>query len=97
MGLRVRWSHQSRDHLIAIRRHIRADNPSAAERMRLHIVKVLKLLGTMPGMGHPGRRKGTLEFVISPYILVYCIVRAELRVLGIFHGHREKWEDFSDA
>ena len=50
----------------------------------------------MPGMGHPGRRKGTMEFVISPYILVYRVVRAELRVLGIFHGHRENWEDFSD-
>ena len=96
MGLRVRWSPQSRAHLITIRRHIRADNPSAAERMRLHIVKILKLLGTMPGMGHPGRRKGTSEFVIPPYILVYRTVRTELRVLGIFHGARERWEDFSD-
>ena len=95
MGLRVRWSRQSHDHLIAIRQRIRADNPSAAEEMRLRIVKVVRLLGVMPGMGHLGRRKGTLEFVISPYILVYRIVREELQVLGIFHGHREKWEDFS--
>jgi plasmid stabilization system protein ParE len=66
MGLRVRWSRQSRDQLLAIRQRIREDNPAAAERMRVRIVKVVKLLGAMPGLGHSGRRRGTMEFVVSP-------------------------------
>jgi plasmid stabilization system protein ParE len=95
MGLRVRWSRQSREHLFALRERIRNDNPRAADRMRLHIRHVVKLLGVMPGIGRPGRRSGTMEFVVSPYIIVYRVMRAELRVIGIFHGAREEWEDFS--
>ena len=66
MGLRVRWSRQSRGHLLAIRQRIREDNPAAAERMRVRIVWVVKLLGMMSALGHPGRRRGTMEFVVSP-------------------------------
>ena len=96
MGLRVRWSRQSRDHLIAIRQRIREDNPLAAERIRVRIRETVKRLGLMPRIGHPGRRRGTMEFVVSPYILVYRIMPMELRVLGIFHGAREKWDDFTE-
>ena len=93
MGLRVRWSRQSRGHLLAIRQRIREDNPGTAERMRVRIVKVVKLLGTMPALGHRGRRRSTMEFVVSPYIIVYRTISRSLVVLGIFHAHRE----FSDA
>jgi len=95
MGLRVRWSPQSREHLLAIRNRIREDNPAGADRMRSRIRRIVALLGTMPMIGHPGRRQGTLEFVVSPYVVVYRIMRTELRVLGIFHGAREEWSDFS--
>lgn len=95
MGVRVRWSPQSRQHLLAIRERIREDNPPAADQMRLRIRKVVELLGTMPMMGHPGRRHGTMEFIVSPYIIVYRIVHAELRVLGIFHDARKEWSDFA--
>lgn len=97
MGLRVRWSRQSRGHLLAIRQRIREDNPAAAERMRVRIVKQVKLLGTMPALGHPGRRRGTMEFVVSPYIIIYRTISRSLVVLGIFHGHRGEWEDLSNA
>ncbi len=97
MGLRVRWSRQSRSHLLVIRQRIREDDPAAAERMRLRIVKLVKLLGMMPALGHPGRRRGPMEFVVSPYIIVYRTISRSLVVLGIFHGNREAREDFSDA
>ena len=97
MGLRVRWSRQSRGHLLAIRQRIQEDNPAAAERMRVRIVKLVKLLGTMPALGHPGRRRGTMEFVVSPYMIMYRTISRSLVVLGIFHGRREDWEGFSDA
>ena len=96
MGLRVLWSRQSHDHLQAIRRRIREDKPVAAERMRLRIRETVKRLGMMPGIGHAGRRRDTMEFVVAPYIIVYRTTSVELVVLGIFHGAREKWEDFSE-
>ncbi len=97
MGLRVRWSRQSRGHLLTIRQCIREDNPAAAERMRVRIVKLVKLLGMMPALGHSGRRRGTMEFVVSPYIIVYRTISRSLVVLGIFHGNREQWDNYSDA
>lgn len=96
MGLRVRWSRQSREQLLAIRERIREDNPRAADRMRLRIRQVVKLLGVMPSIGHRGRRHSTMEFVVAPYIVVYRVMRTDLRVLGIFHGARGAWSDFSD-
>jgi plasmid stabilization system protein ParE len=91
MGVRVRWSPQSRVHLLTIRERIREDNPAAAERMRLRIRKVVELIGTMPMMGHPGRRQGTMEFVVAPYVVVYRVLRSEVRALAIFHGARDRW------
>jgi toxin ParE1/3/4 len=96
MGLSVRWSWQSHDHLVAIRRRIRQDKPLAAERVRLRILEMVELLSALPRLGKPGRRRGTREFVIPrlPYIIVYQVMQNELVVLGIFHGARENWEHF---
>jgi plasmid stabilization system protein ParE len=82
---------------LPIRQRIREDNPTAAERARLRIVKLVKLLGTMPALGHAGRRRGTMVFVVSPYIIVYRTISRSLVVLGIFHGNREEWDNYSDA
>ncbi len=97
MGVKVRWTWQAHDHLIAIRQHIRRDNPNAAERVRLRIAEIVALLGTVPRLGKPGRRPGTREFVMPglPYIIVYRVGESELVVLGIFHGARETWDDVS--
>lgn len=92
MGVRVRWSPQSREHLIAIRAHIREHDANAAERVRWRIVETVKLLRTLPRLGHAGRRQGTREFVIPhlPYIVVYRIAGDELVILGVFHGRRDR-------
>ena len=92
MGVRVRWSLQSREHLVAIRTYMKEHNPDAADRVRWRIVESVKLLRTMPRLGRTGRMRGTREFVIPqlPYILVYRIGGEELVILGIFHGRRER-------
>jgi hypothetical protein len=51
----------------------------------------------MPALGHAGRRRGTMVFVVSPYIIVYRTISRSLVVLGIFHGNREEWDNYSDA
>ena len=93
--MRVRWSRQSREHLVAIRTYIRQRNVDAAENVRLRIIETVRLLRALPRIGHAGRRQGTREFMIPhlPYIIVYRIDIADedrLVILGIFHGAQDR-------
>ena len=93
--MRVRWSRQSREHLIAIRDYIRQHNPSAAERVRSRIIETVRLVRALPHLGRAGRKHGTREFVIPhlPYIVVYRVDigdEDELVILAIFHGAQDR-------
>jgi toxin ParE1/3/4 len=93
--MRVRWSRQSREHLVGIREYIRQHNADAAERARLRIIETVRLLGALPRLGHIGRKQETREFVVPqlPYIMVYRIDIAdeeELVILGIFHAAQDR-------
>jgi plasmid stabilization system protein ParE len=95
MGVSVRWSPQSREHLAGIRAYIREQDADAAERVRRQILETVKLLRWLPRLGHPGRRHGTREFVVPglPYIIVYRTDigdRDDVVILGIFHGAQER-------
>lgn len=88
--MKVRWSRASKDQLIAIRTYIQANNPEAAERVRLRVIETVRLLSALPRLGHPGGKQGTRQFVIPrlPFVLVYRVDIAdedELIILGIFH------------
>lgn len=94
--MRLRWSRQSREHLLAVRAYIRERNVDAAERVRLRIIETVRLLSALPHLGRAGRRQGTREFVVPhvPYIVVYRVDLAEegeLVILGIFHAARGEW------
>ena len=89
--MRVRWSRQSREHLVAIREYIREHNADAAERVRMRIIETVRLLSALPRLGRAGRKQGTREFVVPhlPYIIVYRVDITEeevLVILGIFHA-----------
>lgn len=93
--MRVRWSRQSREHLVAIRGYIREHNAGAVERVRLRIIETVRLLRALPRLGHAGRKQGTREFVVPhlPYIVIYRVDIAEedeLVILGIFHGAQDR-------
>ena len=89
--MRVRWSRQSREHLVAIREYVREHNADAAERVRMRIIETVRLLSALPRLGRAGHKQGTREFVVPhlPYIIVYRVDIAdedELVILGIFHA-----------
>lgn len=93
--MKVRWSRQSSEHLVAIRGFITEHNRDAAERVRLRIIETVRLLGALPRLGHAGRKQGTREFAVPhlPYIIVYRVDIAdedELVILGIFHGAQQR-------
>ena len=66
------WSPEAIADLAALRAYIAQDDPAAAQRVALHIIRnVETLLPNSPEMGRPGRVPGTRELVIprTPYIV----------------------------
>jgi toxin ParE1/3/4 len=91
----VRWSPQAIDDLASLRDYISEDNPAAAQRIALHIVRnVEQLLSDHPEIGRAGRVPGTRELVIpdTPYIVPYRVRDNHIQVLRIYHGAR-RWPE----
>ena len=89
------WSPEAVTDLAALRAYIAQDDPAAAQRVALHIIRnVETLLPNSPEVGRPGRVPGTREFVIprTPYIVPYRLVGNTIQVLRVFHGAR-RWPD----
>ncbi len=89
------WSPEAIDDLTALRAYIAADDPAAARRVALHIVRdVEQLLPNNPRIGRPGRVPGTRELVVprTSYIVPYRIRRNRVEVLRIYHTAR-KWPE----
>jgi len=89
------WSPEAIADLIALRAYIDQDDPAAAQRVALHIVRnVETLLPNSPEMARPGRVAGTRELVVprTPYIVPYRLVGHTIQVLRVFHGAR-RWPD----
>jgi hypothetical protein len=80
--------------LLAIVRHIAADDPDAAERVLSPIRKTGNALADFV-TGHPGRVAGTYETLVTrlPYIIAYALGDdgADLTILRVIHTSRN-WE-----
>lgn len=89
------WSPEAVADLEALRVYVAQDDPAAAQRVALHVIRnVETLLANSPQMGRPGRVPGTRELVMpkTPYIVPYRVVGATVQVLRVFHGAR-RWAD----
>ena len=91
----VRWSLDARRELVAITRHITADNPEAAAKVAGRIQAAAASLGEF-ATGRVGRVAGTFEKVVPtlPYILAYEIAPSAaggtfVAVLHVIHGARD--------
>jgi addiction module RelE/StbE family toxin len=91
------WSPEGLDDLAALRAYIEKDNPSAAQRIALHIIHNVEiLLPASPEMGRPGRVPGTRELVIprTPFIVPYRLHDNTIQILRVLHGARRWPEQF---
>jgi toxin ParE1/3/4 len=90
--VRLRWTRAANRDLDSIEEYIAADNPGAAIDTILQILRHVAMLGQHPGMGRPGRVKGTRELVIAglPYVVPYLHEGDTLTVLRVLHGAM-KW------
>ena len=91
----IGWSRQAADDLALLRAYIAEDDPAAAQRTALHIIRSVEdLLAGHPQMGRPGRVPGTRELVVprTPYIVPYRIRNNRVEVLRVYHSAR-RWPD----
>ena len=91
------WSPEAIADLVALRAYVDQDDPVAAQRVALHIIRSVEtLLPNSPEMGRPGRVPGTRELVIprTPNIVPYRLVGDTIQVLRVFHGARRWPETF---
>jgi toxin ParE1/3/4 len=92
MSLPVIWTTPAKAQLAGLHAYISQDNPDAADGQVELIVDATRNLAEFPEIGRDGRRSGTRELVIgrTPYIVVYRIRLASVRVLAVMHGAR-RW------
>jgi toxin ParE1/3/4 len=90
--VRVDWHPLARADLTELVAYIASDSPVAAYRVHDEIRKQSSLLATHPGIGRPGRVRGTRELVITgtPYLAAYRFSRDVVTVLRLLHGAR-RW------
>lgn len=89
--MRVELSEAARRDLLEILTYIAQENPVAAYEVDAEIHRQIGMLVSQPGIGRPGRIKGTGELVIVglPYIIPYLIKRGvSATVMRVLHTSR---------
>ena len=91
-SLKLKWTRRALEQLVEAQDYIALENPTAARQVGERIANATRLLLTQPRMCHPGRVRGTLEWVVrrTPYFLVYKLEGDELIVLRVIHG-KQHW------
>jgi toxin ParE1/3/4 len=87
------WSPDAIEDLRELRAYIEKDDPAAAQRIALHVIRdVETLLPDNPEMGRPGRIPGTRELIVpgTPFIVPYRLIGDTIQVLRVYHGSR-RW------
>jgi toxin ParE1/3/4 len=92
--MRITWSPEAIGDLLSLRGHIAVDDPGAAKRVALHIIRsVEELLSQNPQLGHPGRVPGTRE--LHPQNTLrrpYRVHHEMLQILRVYH-HARRWPE----
>ena len=90
--LEVRWLKRAAASLEREADFIARDDPAAAERAVLAIVRTVERLAQQPALGRTGRVSGTRELVVpgTPYIVPYRVREGRVEGLHVFHAAR-RW------
>ena len=90
--MQIRWTQKANRNLDDVEAYIAQDNPDAAIRMVLKIIRVVEQLLQRPALGRPGRVHGTRELVITgtPFIVPYRVRGEVVEILAVLHGAM-KW------
>jgi toxin ParE1/3/4 len=101
--MKLFWTENARQDLVAIRRYIAADNPTAAKRWIERLRERARNALHAPFAGRKVRefsRDDVRELIEGNYRIVYQVFPDRLVVLTVFEGHRlcpEEKVDSSEA
>lgn len=87
-SLQIEWSKGAERNLDSIEAYIAQDNPTAAAKTVLKIVRrTATQLSKHPSSGKPGRVNGTRELIFPeiPYIVIYTIQQETIFIVRVFH------------
>lgn len=84
----VRWTPIAAENLTAVYDYLAQDNERAARTTVEEILKAVDRLEQFPRMGREGRRRGTRELVVPPFIVVYRIHEDVVAIDAILHSSR---------
>ena len=90
--MKIVWSRQAIQNLVALRDYIAADSPNNARTVAARILESVELLATQPHIGRPGRIIGTRELVVTgtPHLIPYRVRGEMLELIAVLHG-RQRW------
>jgi addiction module RelE/StbE family toxin len=77
-------------HLNDIFDYIARENISAAAATITGFLDAVGQIEQFPRSGREGRRAGTREFVVEPYVIVYRILEDVIAIDAVLHGRRSK-------
>lgn len=90
--MQIEWSKGAEKNLDAIEAYIAKDNPSAAAKTVLQIVRrVSEQLSKYPSSGRLGRVDNTRELIFPefPYIVIYTIKQEIIFIVRVFHAAQD--------
>lgn len=87
----IRWEEDAVADLVALRKYIKQENPTASVKVAQRILEKIDLLRTQPFFGNPGRIHNTRELVITdtPYTIIYHVISDTISILRVFHQARQ--------
>ncbi len=88
--MQIVWTEQAISDLAEIEDYIAHDKPKASERVANHLLSSVEHLAAFPQLGRPGRRPGTRELIIAPYVITYRLRPDRLEILSVWHGRRRR-------
>lgn len=88
--MRIQWTRQAVRDLAEIQAYIEEDKPVAARRVAAHLLGSVEHLAVFPELGRAGRRQGTRELSIPPYIVTYRVRARRLQILSVWHARRRR-------
>jgi addiction module RelE/StbE family toxin len=86
--MQIVWTGQAISDLADIEDYIAQDKPQAAVRVANHLVSSVEHLAEFPQLGREGRRPGTRELIILPYVITYRLRAEQLEILSVWLGRR---------
>jgi addiction module RelE/StbE family toxin len=88
--MQIVWTEQAISDLAEIEAYIEQDKPQAAKRVAAHLWSSAEHLAEFPNLGKQGRRSGTRELVVPPYVITYRLRPKRLEILSVWHGRRRR-------